>query len=95
MALHLLPQDIVASDRGSLARAIRMEYDMHRSPSAQVTELTTLGAKGVRWCIRPHDLAGTMWTLATECPSHVLLPHGICSRHSQYDKQARMRQAEV
>ena len=58
-------------------------------PGAQVDKLTTLGAKGVRWRVRPRDLACTMWTLATKRPSHAFLPSDMFSQHSQYDKQAR------
>jgi len=34
-----------------------------------------------------------MWTLATKRPSHAFLPSDMFSHHSQYDKQARTRQA--
>src|SRR5712691_748736 len=62
-------------------------------PGAQVNKLTTLGAKGIRWCVRPRGLACTMRTLATKRPSHAFLPSDMFSRHPQYDKQARTRQA--
>src|SRR5215468_2551676 len=62
-------------------------------PGAQVNQLTTLRAKGVRWRIRPRDLACTMRTLATKRPSHAFLPSNIFSHRSQYDKQAQTRQA--
>src|SRR5215471_5722459 len=62
-------------------------------PGAQVDKLTALGAKRVRRRVRPRDLACTVWTLATKRPSHAFLPSDMFSPHSQYDKQARTRQA--